>query len=53
LWFAIGGQEASEIRPCRLREIPRSERIEGVAQKELDRIVGQLLLQTVVLDVEG
>ena len=36
-----------------VREIPRAERIEGVAPKEQDRIAGQLLLQTVVLDVEG
>jgi hypothetical protein len=36
-----------------VREIPRAERIEGVSPKEQDRIAGQLLLQTVVLDVEG
>ena len=36
-----------------VREIPRAERIEGVPPKEQDRIAGQLLLQTVVLDVEG
>src|SRR5262252_734052 len=36
-----------------VREIPRAERIEGVSPKEQDRIAGQLLLQTVVLNVEG
>jgi hypothetical protein len=36
-----------------VREIPRAERIEGVSPKEQDRIAGQLLLQTVVLDVES
>src|SRR5215471_18762872 len=36
-----------------VREIPRAERIEGVSPKEQDRIAGQLLLETVVLDVEG
>ena len=36
-----------------VREIPRAERIEGVSPKEQDRIAGQLLSQTVVLDVEG
>jgi hypothetical protein len=36
-----------------VREIPRAERIEGVSPKEQDRIASQLLLQTVVLDVEG
>ena len=34
-----------------VREIPRAERIEGVSPKEQDRIAGQLLLETVVLDV--
>jgi hypothetical protein len=36
-----------------VREIPRAERIEGVSPQEQDRIAGRLLLETVVLDVEG
>ena len=36
-----------------VREIPRAERIEGVSPKEQDRIAGRLLLETVVLDVDG
>jgi hypothetical protein len=36
-----------------VREIPRADRIEGVAPADQDRIAGTLLLETVVLDVEG
>jgi hypothetical protein len=36
-----------------VREIPRAERIEGVSPSDQDRIAGMLLLETVVLDVEG
>lgn len=36
-----------------VREIPRSERIEGVSPVDQDRIAGRLLLETVVVDVEG
>lgn len=36
-----------------VREIPRSDRVEGVAPAEQDRIAGRLLLETVVIDVEG
>jgi len=36
-----------------VREIPRMQRVEGVAPSDQDRIAGRLLLETVVLDVEG
>lgn len=36
-----------------VREIPRHERAEGVSPGDQDRIAGKLLLETVVLDVEG
>ncbi len=36
-----------------MRQIPRAERIEGVLPADQDRIAGRLLLETVVLDVEG
>ena len=36
-----------------VREIPRSDRVEGVAPVDQDRIAGRLLLETVVIDVEG
>jgi hypothetical protein len=36
-----------------VREIPLGERVEGVSPTEQDRIAGRLLLETVVLDVEG
>ena len=36
-----------------VREIPRAERAEGVSPADQDRIAGKLLLETVVLDVEG
>lgn len=36
-----------------VREIPRGERAEGVSPADQDRIAGRLLLETVVLDVEG
>lgn len=36
-----------------VREIPRTERVEGVSPADQDRIAGKLLLETVVLDVEG
>ncbi len=36
-----------------VREIPKTERVEGVAPIDQDRIAGTLLLETVVLDVEG
>jgi hypothetical protein len=36
-----------------VREIPRTERAEGVSPDDQDRIAGRLLLETVVLDVEG
>lgn len=36
-----------------VREIPRHERAEGVSPEDQDRIAGRLLLETVVLDVEG
>jgi hypothetical protein len=36
-----------------VREIPRGERVEGVAPADQDRIAGRLLLETVVIDVEG
>ncbi len=36
-----------------VREIPRSQRSEGVSPADQDKIAGKLLLETVVLDVEG
>lgn len=36
-----------------VREIPRTQRAEGVTPDHQDRIAGRLLLDTVVLDVEG
>jgi len=36
-----------------VREIPRGDRVEGVAPVDQDRIAGRLLLDTVVIDVEG
>lgn len=36
-----------------VREIPRTQRAEGVSPEDQDRIAGRLLLETVVLDVEG
>jgi hypothetical protein len=36
-----------------VRQIPRAQRNEGVAPEDQDRIAGRLLLETVVLDVEG
>jgi hypothetical protein len=50
----VRGSNNSDYRALEaklVREIPRAERIEGVSPKEQDRIAGQLLLQTVVLDV--
>jgi hypothetical protein len=36
-----------------VREIPRHQRIEGVLPADQDRIAGRLMLETVVIDVEG
>lgn len=36
-----------------VREIPRAQRLKGVAPADQDRIAGTLLLETVVVDVEG
>lgn len=36
-----------------VREIPSQERAEGISPKDQDRIAGTLLLETVVLDIEG
>ena len=36
-----------------VREIPRAARVEGVAPEDQDRIAGTLLLETIVLDVQG
>lgn len=36
-----------------VREIPRTSRVEGVTPADQDRIAGRLLLETVVIDVEG
>jgi hypothetical protein len=36
-----------------VRQIPRAKRAEGVSPADQDRIAGQLLLETVVLDVDG
>ena len=36
-----------------IREIPRADRLEGLKPADQDRIMGTLLLETVVIDVEG
>ena len=36
-----------------VREIPRDIRVEGVSPKDQDRIAGRLLLETIVIDVDG
>src|SRR5690348_8895033 len=36
-----------------VREIPRGDRLEGLKPADQDRITGTLLLETVVVDVEG
>lgn len=36
-----------------IREIPRTARAEGVSPADQDRITSQLLLDTVVLDIDG
>lgn len=36
-----------------VREIPRAARVEGVSPEDQDRIAGKLLLETIVLDVQG
>jgi hypothetical protein len=36
-----------------VREIPRTERVEGLSPEEQDRIASTLLLETVVIDVDG
>lgn len=36
-----------------VREIPRTQRAEGVSPADQDRIAGRLLVETVVLDIEG
>ena len=36
-----------------VREIPRAQRVEGVSPEDQDRIAGRLLLETVVLDIDG
>ena len=36
-----------------VREIPRAERVEGLPPEEQDRIASTLLLETVVIDVDG
>lgn len=36
-----------------VREIPRLQRAEGVSPEDQDRIAGRLLLESVVLDIEG
>ena len=42
------------IREAQLvREIPRAQRVEGISPEDQDRIAGILLLDTVVVDVEG
>jgi hypothetical protein len=35
------------------REVPRSARIDGLSPSDQDRIVGTLLLETVLIDVQG
>jgi len=36
-----------------IREIPRADRLEGLKPADQDRIMGTLLLETVVIDVDG
>lgn len=35
------------------RELPRASRVDGLSPADQDRIVGTLLLQTVLIDVQG
>ncbi|WP_316172411.1 hypothetical protein [Bradyrhizobium sp. SZCCHNRI2049] len=49
----MGNADYRKLEAKLIREIPRAQRLEGLAPKDQDRILGRLLLETVVLDVEG
>jgi hypothetical protein len=43
----------SRARGELIREIPRADRLEGLKPADQDRVMGTLLLEIVVIDVEG
>jgi hypothetical protein len=49
----LGNADYRKLEARLIREIPRARRLEGLAPTDQDRILGRLLLETVVLDVEG
>ena len=48
-----GNSDHPKLEARLIREIPRDKRLQGVAPVDQDPIIGRLLLETVVLDVEG
>ena len=48
-----GNSDYRKLEAKLIRQIPREERINGLKPEDHDRIIGRLLLETVVLDVEG
>jgi len=48
-----GNSDYRKLEARLIREIPREKRLQGLAPDDQDRIIGRLLLETVVLDVEG
>jgi hypothetical protein len=48
-----GNSDYRKLEARLIRQIPREQRMHGLKPKDHDRIIGQLLLETVVLDVEG
>src|SRR3569833_3710542 len=56
IWIKARGANNSDYRlleAALIREIPRADRLEGLKPADQDRIMGTLLLETVVIDVEG
>jgi hypothetical protein len=49
----IGNADYRKQEARMIRQIPRGQRIHGLSPQDQDRILGQLLLDAVVLDVEG
>lgn len=49
----INNADYRKLQARLIREIPRSQRLEGLTPKDEDAIMSQLLLETIVLDVEG
>ncbi|XUM25114.1 phage tail assembly chaperone (plasmid) [Bradyrhizobium oligotrophicum S58] len=49
----LGNSDYRKLEAKLIRQVPRALRIEGLAPKDQDRIMGRLLLETVVLDVQG